>query len=418
MRAVGRSDDWIPAPYAVRRATARPGRRRREFGTSLGDGAGVAPASGSRNGLSMRTPSNQIDSLAAVPAALDVPETAEMSPLLGLRIVLVSTGPTSRQMAMLATGLQLDAADVRRVAFDERACRRTARRGGRTSFDAALAAAVGAGADVMLVDAAPGDEPARRALTAVEEAREAGIRTVLRIGESGLRASAAAARAADLVVVPSAPVRDAVREQFGIEARIAPDLIDEPGFETPPARTDGRLRLVCMADLEGAHGVQTVLDAAAIAANAGVDLEVAVIGDGRDREALASHARMLLRDRVAFRGAVPREQLRTELGSADLFVGASRETSADEAVAAAMAAGLPVATTAEPYASWRVQHGENGLVSPARDARELARSIEMLDADRDSLVDLAWCAKVRALRWTWEGVRADWARCLRPVRAA
>jgi hypothetical protein len=25
---------------------------------------------------------------------------------------------------------------------------------------------------------------------------------------------------------------------------------------------------------------------------------------------------------------------------------------------------------------------------------------------------------VRALRWTWDGVRAEWSRCLRPVRAA
>src|SRR5262245_16598344 len=366
----------------------------------------------------MRTPSNQIDVVAAAPAARDITQTAELSPLLGLRVVLVSTGPTSRQTAMLATGLQLDAADVRRVGCDERACRRTTRRGGRTSFDAALAAAVGAGADVMLVDAASGEESERRALTAIEEAREAGIRTVLRVGEASLLASDAAARAADAVVVPSAPVRDALRERFGIEAHLAPDVIDEPGFETPPVRAEGRLRLVCMADLEGAHGLETVLDAAAIAANAGVDIALTVIGDGRDREALTSHARMLLRDRVAFRGAVPCEEIRTEFASADLFVGACRESGADDAVAAALAAGVPAVTTAEPHASWRVQHGENGLVSPARDARELARSIESLDADRDTLTDLAWCAKVRALRWTWDGVRADWTRCLRPVRAA
>jgi glycosyltransferase involved in cell wall biosynthesis len=366
----------------------------------------------------MRTPSKEIDVLAAAPALVEITETAELSPLLGLRVVIVSAGNTSRQTAMLATGLQLDAADVRRVGCDERACRRSTRRGGRTSFDAALAAAVGAGADVMLVDAASGEESERRALTAIEEAREAGIRTVMRVGDAGLLASPAAVRAADLVVVPSAPVRDALRERFGIEAHVAPDVIDEPGFETPPARTEGRLRLVCMAELDGAHGLETVLDAAAIAANGGVDISLTVIGDGRDRAALASHARMLLQDRVAFRGAVPREEIRTELASADLFVGACRESGADDAVAAALAAGVPVATTAEPHASWRVQHGENGLVSPARDARELARSIEALDADRDTLVDLAWCAKVRALRWTWDGVRAEWSRCLRPVRAA
>jgi glycosyltransferase involved in cell wall biosynthesis len=164
--------------------------------------------------------------------------------------------------------------------------------------------------------------------------------------------------------------------------------------------------------------VQTVVDAAAIAANAGVDLELSVIGDGRDRAALESHAALLLRGRVAFRGAVPREEVRTELASADLFVGASRDATAGDDVAAALAAGVPVVTTAEPHAAWRVQHGENGLVSRSRDARELARSIETLDADRDTLVDLAWCAKVRALRWTWDGVRAEWARCLLPVRSA
>ena len=366
----------------------------------------------------MRTPSSQIDVLTAAEAAVEPPLTGEASPLRGLRVVLVSAGPLARETARLATGLQLDEAVVRRVPSDERSCRRPTRRGGRSSFDAELAAAIGAGADVVLVDAGSGEEAGRRALAAIERACEAGVRTVLCVRERGVSSSDAAARAADMVVVPSAPVRDAVRLHIGVEAHVAPDVIDEPGIETPPARAEGRLRLVCMADLDGAHGVETVVDAAAIAANAGVDLALSVIGDGGDLSAVASHAKLLLRGRVAFRGAVPREEIRTELASADLFVGASREPDADEAVAAALAAGVPVVTTAEPHAAWRVQHGENGLVSKARDARELARSIETLDADRDTLVDLAWCAKVRALRWTWDGVRADWARCLIPLRTA
>ena len=363
----------------------------------------------------MLTPSNRIDDPAAAPVLR--PETDEPSPLYGLRIVLVSAGEASRQTAMLATGLQIDAAAVRRVACQERACRRTSRRGARSSFEGSLADAIQSGADVVLVDAAPGDDAGRRALKAIEQARAAGIRAVLRLDDTCLPGAALALTEADVVVVPSVPVRDAIRENFGIDAHVAADLIDEPGFETPPARGEGRLRLVCIADLAGAHGVETVLDAAAIAASAGVDLSLTVIGDGADRDALASHARMLLGDRVEFRGAVPREEFRTELASADLFVSGSREASGDDAVATALAAGLPVATTAEPYASWRVQTGQNGLVTPQRDARELARSIEALDADRDALLDLAWCAKVRALRWTWDGVRADWARCLLPSAA-
>lgn len=362
----------------------------------------------------MPTPSNQIDALAAAPAALGVAEPPEPSPVFGLRIVIVSAGPASRQTAMLATGLQIDGASVRRVVSDERACRRTARRGKRGSFESSLDATIGDGADAVLVDAGVDDASGRRALVAIERARKSGVRSVLSIRAAGMNSASAAARAADVVVAPSAAVRDAVREQLGVEAVVAPDVIDEPGFETPPARTEGRLRLVCMTDMDGAHGVDTVVDAAAIAVNAGVDLELTIVGDGRDRNALASYARMMLRDRVAFRGAVAREEIRTELASADVFVGASRDPSADEAVAAALSAGVPVATTDEPHASWRVQNGENGLVTPPRDARELARSIEALDADRDTLVDFAWCAKVRALRWTWDGVRADWARCLVP----
>jgi glycosyltransferase involved in cell wall biosynthesis len=119
------------------------------------------------------------------------------------------------------------------------------------------------------------------------------------------------------------------REAFALSPRIA-------------RGRQGRLRLVTVGALEYLYkGQDTLIDAVGMCTRDGLDLELEIIGDGKQRsmlEARASH----LGDRVRFAGVLPGGQaVRDRLDAADVFVLPSRQEGLPRALAEAMARGLP-----------------------------------------------------------------------------
>lgn len=86
-----------------------------------------------------------------------------------------------------------------------------------------------------------------------------------------------------------------------------------------------------------------LLDAVAVCVEAGVDLELVIVGDGKYRQGLQRRASALgLERRVAFRGQLPAGlPIYQELDQADLFVLASRTEGLPRVIIEAMARGLP-----------------------------------------------------------------------------
>jgi glycosyltransferase involved in cell wall biosynthesis len=128
-------------------------------------------------------------------------------------------------------------------------------------------------------------------------------------------------------------------------------------------------------------GHDELLEAAAAVAKEGVDLRLAVVGEGhRGRPLIIKKAEELgiaARVRVlGFRDDVPRV-----LAGSDLFVLATPSEGLSLAIMEAMAAALPVVATAVGGNPELVEPGITGLLVPAGDAAALARALRELARD-------------------------------------
>lgn len=130
------------------------------------------------------------------------------------------------------------------------------------------------------------------------------------------------------------------------------ELGDDAYADAPrPAWPPGggrRLRVVTVGTLQELYKAPDVLvEAAAHAWRAGIDLELHVVGGGKYRPALQGlAARLGIADRVRFLGSLPAgEPVRRELDGADLFALSSRAEGMPRALVEAMARGLPCLAT-------------------------------------------------------------------------
>jgi glycosyltransferase involved in cell wall biosynthesis len=131
--------------------------------------------------------------------------------------------------------------------------------------------------------------------------------------------------------------------------------------------------------LRPGKGIETLIDAVPRLVDGRPDVNLAIAGDGPDRESLTRRAADLgVADRVHFVGEVrgPGPVMR----AADVFVSPSWAESFPLSVLEAMSAGLPVVTTDVGGCAEAVADGETGMVVPPRDAPALAAALRrMLD---------------------------------------
>ncbi len=145
-------------------------------------------------------------------------------------------------------------------------------------------------------------------------------------------------------------------------------------------------RLLCVAPLVPAGGVDTLLTAFGMLAGDRPDLTVQVVGGGPLSRALRAHADYLgLADRVGFCGPLRAPAVRTAVRGCAVLVlphrddGAGAEPAADVALLEARVAGRPVVATrqAAPHLTSRVA----GSLVPAGTPTALAQALEAaLDA--------------------------------------
>jgi glycosyltransferase involved in cell wall biosynthesis len=113
-------------------------------------------------------------------------------------------------------------------------------------------------------------------------------------------------------------------------------------------RPGRRFRLIYVGTLEVLYKSPDILVAAfAKAVAQGLDAELAMVGDGRERPGIENLTQKLgVRDRVSFLGQLPGgEAIRRQLDASDLFVLPSRQEGLPKAVIEAMARGLPCIST-------------------------------------------------------------------------
>jgi glycosyltransferase involved in cell wall biosynthesis len=214
------------------------------------------------------------------------------------------------------------------------------------------------------------------------------------------------ARAAQALGMPRARITIA---PWGVDlANFAPNT-------TTPARDELGWRdafvIVSARSHEPRYGLDTVIDACAIASARVPSIRLLMLGDGSMRGALEERARSAnLGRRVYFAGQADQSRLPGWYGAADLYVSASHVDGSSVSLMEAMASGLPAVVSDIPGNREWIEPGATGWLFPAGDPEALAAAI--VEA---ALITHGERARMgRAARAIAE-LRADWTKNARRI---
>lgn len=200
----------------------------------------------------------------------------------------------------------------------------------------------------------------------------------------------------DWFVCPSAAVRDDLTENWGVAAErtaVVPYGMDPSWLELAPRPQRGRVLFAGTAELR--KGIHYLALAAEELHRRGVEMEFHVAGQVTPKIAARPECR-----RLKFLGRVPRAAVHEEFQQADVFVLPSLAEGSAEVTYEALAAGVPVITTAA--AGSVVRDGIEGRIVAERDSAGLAEAIAEVVGDREMRERMATAAGARAREFTWE----------------
>jgi glycosyltransferase involved in cell wall biosynthesis len=215
-------------------------------------------------------------------------------------------------------------------------------------------------------------------------------------------------RQADAIVVPSAFLGD-VFARRGHAARVIPNVVDAAAFAYRD-RVPLHPRLLSTRNLEPGYDVGNTLDAFARLRAGFPEATLAVAGDGSEASALRRRAVALgIGGAVRFLGRVEPDAMPALCDQHDLFVNSSVVDNQPISVLEALAAGLPVVSTAPGAIGEIVRDGETGLLVPERDPAAMARALSGLLDEPARAVAMARRARTSIAAYTWPVVRDLWA---------
>jgi glycosyltransferase involved in cell wall biosynthesis len=213
-------------------------------------------------------------------------------------------------------------------------------------------------------------------------------------------------RLAQRIVVPSPYLRD-VFGRHGYAVQVIPNVIDPVSFRFR-ARRRLRPRLVSVRNLERHYGVDTILHAFALLRIRWPDATLTVAGQGSQAEPLRRLAADLGEGGVRFVGRVEPERMPDLLQSADIMLNASLVDNQPVTLLEAMAAGLPVVTSAAGDIPSLVRDGETGRLVPTGDPVAMARAVGELLVRPVAAARIAERARRQVERYTWEVAGRAW----------
>ena len=297
---------------------------------------------------------------------------------------------------------------------------------------ALLTGAVAGRADVVVAES----PPLFLAAAAVPYARLRGARLVLHVSDlwpdsaiemgalrnrTAIRAARALERAAyrgsALIAAPTRGIVDAV--DATLEGRgkavLIPPSVEVEGFAVPPISRNGPLRVVYAGTVGMAQGLETLVEAAALAGPERV--RVTIAGDGAELPAVRRRAAAL--DHVRVIGSVPAVAVAGLYAEADaaavllrdlpIFRGAVPSKTLE-----ALAAGRPVLLSGEGEAAELVSAPGAGLVVPPGDPAALAAAIErMAEMSGGELAEMGARGRAVAERYDRYLIVDRWMELLR-----
>jgi phosphatidylinositol alpha-mannosyltransferase len=196
------------------------------------------------------------------------------------------------------------------------------------------------------------------------------------------------------------------RLAIGDGVRIVPNGVDVDLFakaEPHPGLPPGR-RILWVGRLDRQKGFPVAVRAFAELAGELPDVWFVVVGEGRDRQAVANVPGEIRR-RILMVGSVSHQALPAYHAAADVFVSAALgQESFGLVLVEAMAAGVPVVATAIPGYREVARDGVDALLVPPGDPRALAGAIRRVLAEPATAAGLAGAGRARAESFRWSAV--------------
>ena len=174
-------------------------------------------------------------------------------------------------------------------------------------------------------------------------------------------------------------------------------VVDTP-LGTPPQRHPGEpMRAVLVGYFSKAKGQRLAVQAVALAREAGVDIELTLVGAGNQKPLRKLTRRLGVEDLVTIDG--PTRDVGRYWSAAHVGLMCSQCEAFGRVTVEAMRAGLPVCGTDAGGTPEIIHPGVNGLLSPAGDANTLAANLMALESDEDLRRGLAFGAAQTAQRF-------------------
>lgn len=233
-----------------------------------------------------------------------------------------------------------------------------------------------------------------------------------RIGRSWSLLRGLAYRWADAVVVQTRTAAAFFPPAIRRRCVVIPNPVFDPGSANAPASPRTALRLLAVGRLAPQKAFDLLIEAFARVHARHPDWILRIVGEGEARPALEALAgRLGVADRVQLPGVI--EAIQKEYQSAGVFVLSSRYEGFPNAMAEAMAAGLPVVAFDCPGSvAEMMQPGRDGLLLPAGDTDALAAALDRIMGDADARV--RWGLNARDIRGRFSPARVwgMWQDCL------
>ena len=195
--------------------------------------------------------------------------------------------------------------------------------------------------------------------------------------------------------------------EFGLKARVVPNLVDREQFSYRPRRPL-RPRLICTRGFEPYYSVDLVVRAFHRIKQEYLEARPCLSGNASLQPAIRALVKELALSDVECPGAVPRNRIGHFYDQADIFINASWLDNMPGSVLEALASGTVVVSTAPEGIRYMIAHERTGLLCAPGDWEALAQNVLRLLRDPELAQRIAANAHEESRRYHWESVRAQW----------
>jgi len=208
-------------------------------------------------------------------------------------------------------------------------------------------------------------------------------------------------RATAIMPVSTSSARAVARDLRipGEKLHVLPGPVDTRRFRPTPRRALSRPYLLCVSRLVRGKGFPVLFRATRSVVDHFPEIELRVVGDGKERRNLERLVRELgLKRNVTFTGELRGSRLIEQFQGATVFAFASQQEALGIVLLEALACGLPVVATDCGGAVDAVLHGRTGFLVPVGDWRSMAEYILLLLRNPELAGELSRAGRKRAIR--------------------